>query len=83
MAVFWDVAPYSLIDIDQRFRGSYCLHHQGGGDGGSKLHSCTGHRPRRQPSLTKPVIGHDSEPVPPSQPLSLRYILKYHPVISF
>jgi hypothetical protein len=29
MAVFWDVAPCSLLDIDRRFRGAYCLHHQG------------------------------------------------------
>jgi hypothetical protein len=29
MAVFWDVAPCSLIDIDRRFRGAYCHHHQG------------------------------------------------------
>jgi hypothetical protein len=28
MAVFWDVAPYSLVENDQRFRGAYCLHHQ-------------------------------------------------------
>jgi hypothetical protein len=25
MAVFWDVAPCSLVDIDQRFRGAYGL----------------------------------------------------------
>jgi hypothetical protein len=29
MAVFWDVKPYSPIDIDRRFGGTYCLHHQG------------------------------------------------------
>jgi hypothetical protein len=29
MAVFWDVAPCSLVDIGRRFRGAYCLHHQG------------------------------------------------------
>jgi hypothetical protein len=29
MDVFWDVASYSLIDTDRRFRGAYCLHHQG------------------------------------------------------
>jgi hypothetical protein len=23
MAVFWDVVPCSLVDIDQRFRGAY------------------------------------------------------------
>jgi hypothetical protein len=27
--VFWDVSPYSLIKIDRRFGGVYCLHHQG------------------------------------------------------
>jgi hypothetical protein len=25
---FWDVALCSLIGIDRRFRGAYCLHHQ-------------------------------------------------------
>jgi hypothetical protein len=28
MAVFWDVAPCSLIEIDRRFRDAYYLHHQ-------------------------------------------------------
>jgi hypothetical protein len=28
IAGFWDVAPYSLIEIDGRFRGTYCLHHR-------------------------------------------------------
>jgi hypothetical protein len=27
--VFWDVAPCSQVDVDRRFRGAYCLHHQG------------------------------------------------------
>jgi hypothetical protein len=27
--VFWDVLPCSQVDVGQRFRGSYCLHHQG------------------------------------------------------
>jgi hypothetical protein len=26
--VFWDVAPCSLVGVDRRFRGVYCLHHQ-------------------------------------------------------
>jgi hypothetical protein len=26
--VFWDVAPCSHVDVDRRFRGAYCLHHQ-------------------------------------------------------
>jgi hypothetical protein len=28
MTVFWDVAPRSLVEIDERFRGDCCLHHQ-------------------------------------------------------
>jgi hypothetical protein len=39
MTVFWDVAPCSLVDVYRRFRGTYCLHHQGDectDDGGSK-----------------------------------------------
>jgi hypothetical protein len=35
MAVFWVVAPCSLVEVYQRFRGSCCLHHHGD-DGGSK-----------------------------------------------
>jgi hypothetical protein len=26
MAIFWDVAECSLVDIDQHFRDAYCLH---------------------------------------------------------
>jgi hypothetical protein len=29
MAVFWVVAPCSLVEFYQRFRGPCCLHHQG------------------------------------------------------
>jgi hypothetical protein len=29
MAVFWAVAPCSLVEVYQRFRGPCCLHHQG------------------------------------------------------
>jgi hypothetical protein len=28
MAVFWDLAPCSVVEIDRRFRGTYYLHHQ-------------------------------------------------------
>jgi hypothetical protein len=27
--VFWDVDPCSHVEVDRRFRGAYCLHHQG------------------------------------------------------
>jgi hypothetical protein len=29
MAVFWVVAPYSLVEVYRRFRGSSCPHKQG------------------------------------------------------
>jgi hypothetical protein len=29
MNVFWDIAPCSLAEVDWRFRGSYCVRHQG------------------------------------------------------
>jgi hypothetical protein len=29
IAIFWDVAPCSLVDADRRFRGTYSLHYQG------------------------------------------------------
>jgi hypothetical protein len=35
MRVFWDIAPLSLVEVDRRFRGAYCLYPYGD-DGGSK-----------------------------------------------
>jgi hypothetical protein len=29
MAVFWVVEPCSLVEVYERFRGPWCLHHQG------------------------------------------------------
>jgi hypothetical protein len=29
MTAFWDMPPGILVEVDQLFRGSYCLHHQG------------------------------------------------------
>jgi hypothetical protein len=29
MAVFWVIAPCSLVEVYRRFRGDYCLHNQG------------------------------------------------------
>jgi hypothetical protein len=28
MIAFWDIAPYSLVEVGRRFRGAFCLHHQ-------------------------------------------------------
>jgi hypothetical protein len=28
MTVFWGDAPCSLVEIDRRFGGAYCVHHQ-------------------------------------------------------
>jgi hypothetical protein len=35
MAVFWDVAPCSLVEVYRRFRGASCLHRDRPDDGGS------------------------------------------------
>jgi hypothetical protein len=35
MTAFWDIMPCNLAEVDQCFRGSYCLHHLGNMDGGS------------------------------------------------
>jgi hypothetical protein len=43
MDVFWAVAPCSLIEVYQCFRGPCCLHHQGD-------EYCTAVQPRRKPS---------------------------------
>jgi hypothetical protein len=29
ITAFWDVAPCSLVRVDRRFGGAYCLHHEG------------------------------------------------------
>jgi hypothetical protein len=28
MAVFWDVAPYNLVEVFRRFRGACCVYHR-------------------------------------------------------
>jgi hypothetical protein len=62
MAVFWVVAPCSLVGVYQLFRGPYCLHRQVDDDGGSKdilnvgkiLPDYTALQLRRQPSSYSP-----------------------------
>jgi hypothetical protein len=29
MTVFWAIVPCCFVEVDWRFRGAYCLHHQG------------------------------------------------------
>jgi hypothetical protein len=43
MAVFWVVAPWSLVEVYQRFRGPCCLHHQGD-EVATRLHGATTHK---------------------------------------
>jgi hypothetical protein len=40
MSAFWDNAPCSLVAVNRRFGGAYCLHHQGGRrpDEGGSMH---------------------------------------------
>jgi hypothetical protein len=42
MTVFWDVAPCSLVEIYLRFRGAYCLNHQGNDGRGGTHHRNVG-----------------------------------------
>jgi hypothetical protein len=37
MAVFWVVAPCSLVEVYQRFTGPYCLHHRPDDEGSKDL----------------------------------------------
>jgi hypothetical protein len=47
MTVFWEVVLCCLVEIDRRFRGTYCLHHQVG----QYLPYYTAQHPRRQQPL--------------------------------
>jgi hypothetical protein len=49
-AVFWVVAPRSLVEDYRRFRGDCCLHHQGDEYSDYRLPDYTVQQPRRQPS---------------------------------
>jgi hypothetical protein len=61
IAVFWVVAPCSLVEVYQRFRSPCYLHHPGPDDGGCKdlwnggklLPDYTTLQPKRQPSSYK------------------------------
>jgi hypothetical protein len=50
MAIFWDVAPCSLVEVYRRFSGACCLHHQGKHlwNVGKLLPDYTAQHPRRQ-----------------------------------
>jgi hypothetical protein len=37
MCVFWDFAPCSLVEINQRFRSAYCLNDQGDEEAARKM----------------------------------------------
>jgi hypothetical protein len=53
MAGFWVVAPCSLVEVYQRYRGPCCHHQQGDvthGNVGKLLPDYTVLQPRRQPS---------------------------------
>jgi hypothetical protein len=54
MAVFWDVAPFSLLDPDRRFRGTYSNNDAGGKllwNVDQYLPEYMMHHPRRHQSL--------------------------------
>jgi hypothetical protein len=37
--VYWDAAPCSLVEVYRRFRGTFCLHHQGNRPGATSQKS--------------------------------------------
>jgi hypothetical protein len=53
MIAFWDTVPYSPVEIDWRFRGVYCLYHQGD-DNTTRLHSAI--YPRRLSSCSNYLV---------------------------
>jgi hypothetical protein len=60
MAVLWAVAPCRLTWVYRRFRGLYCLHHQGDNGNSKNLWNvgklipvCRALRPKIQPSLVQ------------------------------
>jgi hypothetical protein len=65
-AVFWVVAPCSLVDVYRRFRGACSLLQQGDraddagstylGNVGKRLPDNTSQQPRRQPSSVKKML---------------------------
>jgi hypothetical protein len=38
MAAFWDTPPCGLVYVDRRFRGAYCIYHQGDQSTSTRLH---------------------------------------------
>jgi hypothetical protein len=63
MNVFWDVAQCNPVETDRRFRGAYCLHHQGDNGGSKHLRNIgqfvpnyTVQLPRRQSSSVLSLI---------------------------
>jgi hypothetical protein len=57
MTVFWVVAPCRLIEVNKRFTGTCCLHHQG------DLSDYAAQHPRRQPPsksyyFVRSYVGH-------------------------
>jgi hypothetical protein len=59
MTVFWDITPYSLVDIGRRFRGAYCLHHQGDRRDNLKSHKLRVF----ENSVQRTIFGHKREAV--------------------
>jgi hypothetical protein len=50
--VSWDIAPCSVVRVDWRFRGVYCIHHEEG----AILRDCAVHYPRKLSYLCLPPL---------------------------
>jgi hypothetical protein len=61
MAVFWVEAPFSLVEVYQRFRGPCCLHHHNDEIALMMEADYTALQPRRQHSSYTKIIATHSE----------------------
>jgi hypothetical protein len=62
--VFWDIEPCSLVEVDRRFRGAYCLCHHGlEAQGSSGRWTLSGPLPGVEPRQSRPVITSDTAAV--------------------
>jgi hypothetical protein len=53
-AVFWVAAPCSLVEVYQRIRGAYSLHHRGVESTSTRLHEANNTDDSQTPGLSPP-----------------------------
>jgi hypothetical protein len=78
MTAFWDTALFSLVKVDRRFRGAYCVYHQGETTKRCIPEGCHLRTCRRTPELKSHLYSSCSEygPVAGSCEYGLEWSLK-------